>query len=248
MFLIGDIGNTEVKIILFNNKKKIIKKIILKTNKISNNYISNNLKLNQSIQNKIKKILFSSVVPSVFSKFRYFFKKKYKKNCYELKNLKLAKILKINVNRRQVGSDRLANALAVLNQKDNFIIVDFGTATTFDVVVKDTYLGGVIAPGVNLSLKTLSSKAKLIPKIKLSKNNKVIGKNTVSAVRSGFYWGYAGLIENIIKLISKQSKRSYKIIFTGGYSDLFQNSISIKSLIKKDLTIYGLLRIIKYIK
>ena len=73
MFLIGDIGNTEVKIILFNNKKKIIKKIILKNNKIINNFISNNLKLNQSIQNKIKKILFSSVVPSVFSTFKSFF-------------------------------------------------------------------------------------------------------------------------------------------------------------------------------
>jgi type III pantothenate kinase len=67
-------------------------------------------------------------------------------------------------------------------------------------------------------------------------------------VRSGFYWGYAGLIENIIKLISKQSKKSYKIIFTGGYSSLFQNSINVKASIKKDLTIQGLLKVIKYIK
>ena len=165
-----------------------------------------------------------------------------------MKDLKLNKVIKIKVDKKQIGSDRLANSLAVINKRKNFIIVDFGTATTFDVVVKDAYLGGVIAPGVDLSLKTLSLKAKLIPKISLSKNSKVIGKNTISAVRSGFYWGYGGLIENIIKLISKQSKKSYKIIFTGGYSSLFKNSINVKSLIKKDLTIQGLLKVIKYIK
>jgi len=165
-----------------------------------------------------------------------------------LKDLKLDKIIKVKVNKKQIGSDRLANSLAVINKRKNFIIVDFGTATTFDVVVKDIYLGGVIAPGVHLSLNTLSLKAKLIPKISLSKNSNVIGRNTISAVRSGFYWGYAGLIENIIKLISKQSKKSYKIIFTGGYSSLFQNSINVKASIKKDLTIQGLLKVIKYIK
>ncbi len=248
MFLIGDIGNTEVKIIIFDKKKNLLKKILLKTDKINENYISRKLKFNKKLVVKIEKILFSSVVPSVFFKFKYFFKKKFKKKCYELKDFNLSKLIKIKVNKKQVGSDRLANSLAVINERKNYIIVDFGTATTFDVVVKDTYLGGVIAPGVHLSLKTLSSKAKLIPKISLSKNSNVIGKNTISAVRSGFYWGYAGLIENIIKLISKQSKKSYKIIFTGGYSSLFKNSINVKSSIKKDLTIHGLLKVIKYIK
>ena len=236
MFLIGDIGNTEVKIVLFNKKNIILKKILLKTDKINENYISKKIKFNKKLMNGIEKILFSSVVPSVFFKFKYFFKRKFKKKCYELKDLKLNKIIKVKVNKKQIGSDRLANSLAVINKRKNFIIVDFGTATTFDVVVKDIYLGGVIAPGVHLSLNTLSSKAKLI------------GRNTISAVRSGFYWGYAGLIENIIKLISKQSKKSYKIIFTGGYSSLFQNSINVKASIKKDLTIQGLLKVIKYIK
>ncbi len=248
MFLIGDIGNTEVKIVLINKKKNFLKRIFLKTDKINDNYISKKLKLKKNLIIGVDKILFSSVVPSVFFKFKRFFRKKFKKKCYELKDLKLNKVIKIKVDKKQIGSDRLANSLAVINKRKNFIIVDFGTATTFDVVVKDAYLGGVIAPGVDLSLKTLSLKAKLIPKISLSKNSKVIGKNTISAVRSGFYWGYGGLIENIIKLISKQSKKSYKIIFTGGYSSLFKNSINVKSLIKKDLTIQGLLKVIKYIK
>ena len=247
MFLIGDIGNTEVKIVLFNNKKKILKRFILKTNELNNRYLSKKILINKKYLNKIQKILFSSVVPVAFLKFKFFFKKKLKKKCYELKELPLNKIIKIKVNKKQVGSDRLANSLAVINKKKNYIIVDFGTATTFDVVVKDSYLGGVIAPGVDLSLKTLSSKATLIPKINLSKNSQVIGKNTISAVKSGFYWGYAGMIESIIKLISKQSKKNYEIIITGGYSNLFKNSINLKSLVKKDLTIQGLVNVIKYI-
>jgi len=247
MFLIGDIGNTEVKIILFSSKKKIIKRIVLKTNKINNKYLSKRFTLKKNYLNKIEKILFSSVVPSVFLKIKIFLKKKIKKKCYELKDLPLNELIKIKVNKKQVGSDRLANSLGVINNKANFIIVDFGTATTFDVVAKNTYLGGVIAPGVELSLKTLSSKASLIPEINLSKISDIIGKNTKSAVRSGFYWGYAGLIENVIKLITKQSKKSYKIIATGGFSNLFKGSIKMKFTIKKDLTILGLLKLIKYI-
>ena len=94
--------------------------------------------------------------------------------------------------------------------KDNFIILDFGTATTFDVVLKNRYMGGIIAPGVNLSLKTLIKKARLIPDTKLTKIKNIIGKNTQNAVRSGFYWGYQGLIENIINLIKKKIKQILK--------------------------------------
>ena len=115
--------------------------------------------------------------------------------------------MKVDVVKKQVGSDRLANALSVINNKDNFIILDFGTATTFDVVLKNRYMGGIIAPGVNLSLKTLIKKARLIPDTKLAKIKNIIGKNTQNAVRSGFYWGYQGLIENIINLIEKNNKK-----------------------------------------
>jgi len=161
--------------------------------------------------------------------------------------MKINKIIKILVNKKQIGSDRLANAISVINNKDNFIIVDFGTATTFDVIIKNQYLGGVIAPGVDLSLKTLSSKASLIPYINLSKISKVIGNNTISAVRSGFFWGYSGLINNLIKLIIKQTKKSYKIVLTGGLSYLFKNSVRGKKIIIKDLTIYGLYKVLKKI-
>ena len=248
MFLIGDIGNTEVKIVLFNKKNIILKKILLKTDKINENYISKKIKFNKKLMNGIEKILFSSVVPSVFFKFKYFFKRKFKKKCYELKDLKLNKIIKVKVNKKQIGSDRLANSLAVINKRKNFIIVDFGTATTFDVVVKDKYLGGVIAPGVNLSLKTLISKASLIPVVNLSRISKIIGTNTSSAVKSGFYWGYAGLIDNVIKLIIKQTNKTFKIILTGGLAHLYKNTIKGKIEVKKDLTIKGLLKVVKNLK
>ena len=136
----------------------------------------------------------------------------------------------------------------LMNNKNNFIILDFGTATTFDVIVKKIYFGGIIAPGVKLSLNSLSDRATLIPKIELKKINKVIGNNTISAVRSGFFWGYAGLIDNIINLIKKETRKSFKVIITGGFSGLFKNSIKTKVSQNQDITIKGLIKISRLIK
>ena len=245
MYLIGDIGNTDIKICLFNKNCKIEKKLILKTNLISNKYLILKLNFLKKYSNKIKKILFSSVVPPVYSIIKKFLRKKLNQKCIEL-NLK--KLVRILVNKKQVGSDRISNAIGMIDKKSNYIILDFGTATTFDVVIKDKYLGGVIAPGVNLSLKTLISKASLIPPVNLSKISKVVGTNTASAVKSGFYWGYSGLIDNIIKLIIKQTRKPFKIILTGGLAHLFKNTIKGKIEIKKDLTINGLLKVAKNLK
>ena len=135
----------------------------------------------------------------------------------------------------------------MLNKKNNFIILDFGTATTFDVVIKNNYKGGIIAPGIQISLNTLSDKATLIPKIDLKKINKIIGIDTISAVRSGFFWGYAGLIDNIINLIKKETGKSFKLIITGGFSKLFKNSIKTKVTHNKNITAKGLIKISKLI-
>ena len=135
-----------------------------------------------------------------------------------------------------------------MDNKKNFIIIDLGTATTFDVLVKNVYKGGIIAPGIKLSLTTLSDKASLIPNIYLKKSNKVIGKDTITAVRSGFFWGYAGLIDNIINLINKETRKSFKVIITGGFSSLFKNPIKTKVTEDKDITLKGLIKILKLIK
>jgi len=248
MIIVGDIGNTETKICLVNSKNKIIKRVTLMTKKINSSLLKKSL-LNLSLKNKlIDKCLFCSVVPKSFNEIKSFFNKTYKIKCHELKKLKLNKLIKIKVNYTQIGSDRLANAISVINNKDNFIILDFGTATTFDVLIKNTYHGGVIAPGVKLSLDTLTDKATQIPRINLKKTNKVIGLNTISAVRAGFFWGYEGLIDNIINLIKKEAKMSFKIIITGGFSNLFKNSTKTKVTLNKDITINGLIRATTLIK
>jgi len=248
MYILGDIGNTETKVFLVSSSDIIIKKITF----LSKNL--NTLKLDKLFKDfkfnfkMIDKILFCSVVPKSFNLIKKFLSKKTKVQCYEVKSLDLKSLIKIKVNYKQVGSDRLTNAISLANNKNNFIVLDLGTATTFDVLIKDTYSGGVIAPGIKLSLNTLSDKATLIPNIDLRKISNVIGKDTISAVRSGFFWGYAGLIDNIINLIKKETRKSFKVIITGGFSDLFKNSIKTKVSHNKDITVNGLIKISKLIK
>ncbi len=246
-YLIGDIGNTETKLCILNKDFKIIKRLNIKTSKINNKY-SFKKKFFSLFHNKphSKNALFSSVVPSVFFKIRKNLKQNFKINCKELKQTDYLKIIKVKVNRNQIGSDRIANAVGAFKKyKSNCIVLDFGTATTFDVINKSIYRGGIIAPGVNISLNTLINKAHQIPSFTLKKINNVIGDNTISALRSGFFWGYIGLIENILSLIKKQTKKNYKIILTGGFSKLFKNSIKSKSIIDRDITMIGLTHLLK---
>ena len=248
--LIGDIGNTITKICVVNAKNYKIKKIIYFNSKniISKNFL--NIKIKKIIKkNKIYKIaLFSSVVPKYQSALKKFIKKKYKITLKEIKDKKIDKIVKINIkNKNQVGSDRIANSVGAYKKyKTNCIVLDFGTATTFDVVTKKgIYNGGIIAPGINLSIKNLISSADQIPSFIIKKQKKIIGKNTLEALRSGFYWGYSGLINNIIDKIEKETKKKFKIIFTGGYANLFKTSIIRAFKIDKNITIYGIIEIFK---
>ena len=248
MYILGDIGNSETKVFLVNSKNKILKHTSFSSKKINIKILKSKFKLLIKDTNKIEKILFCSVVPKSFNLIKKFFLKKSKVKCYEIKDLNLKSLININVNYNQVGSDRLTNAISLQNDKNNYIILDFGTATTFDVIIKKTYKGGVIAPGIKISLNTLSDKASLIPKMSLKKIKKVVGNDTVSAVRSGFFWGYSGLIDNIVNLIKKETGKSFKLVITGGFSDLFKNSIKTKVIQNKDITIKGLIKISKLIK
>ena len=248
MYILGDIGNTETKIWLVSKKNKIIKKINFSSKEITSNKLSIIFKKNNFKFKYIEKILFCSVVPKTFNLIKKFLSKKTNRKCFEIKSLNLKSLIKIKVDYKQVGSDRITNAISLMNGKNNYIILDFGTATTFDVLIQNTYYGGIIAPGVKLSLNSLSDKATLIPEINLKKITKVIGKNTISAVRSGFFWGYAGLIDNIIYLIKKETRKTFKIIITGGFSDLFKKSIKTKVSQNQDITVKGLIKISRLIK
>ena len=246
--LIGDIGNTITKVCLIENITLKIEQIsYFSSNKINSYYyLKKNLK--KIIKNKpINKIaLFSSVVPKYQLVLKKFLNKYYKIKLVEIKDKKIKKIIKINIkNKHQVGSDRIANAVGVYkNYKSNCIVLDFGTATTFDVVTRNgIYNGGIIAPGVNLSLNSLVNSADQIPPFTIKKQKKIVGKNTIEALRSGFYWGYSGLINNVILKIENETKKKYKIVFTGGYADLFKNSIKRPFIIDKNITIKGIIEI-----
>jgi type III pantothenate kinase len=248
--LIGDIGNTTTKICLVNNKNYKIKKIIYFNSNIILSKKILVINLSKIIKNKrINSIaLFSSVVPRYESILKKFLKKFYKIKLVEIKEKKIVKSIKINIkNKKQVGSDRIANAVGVYEKyRKNYIVVDFGTATTFDVITENGfYNGGVIAPGVNISLKSLVNLADQLPLFKLKKQKKVIGKNTLEAMRSGFFWGYIGLINNIILKIEKETKKKYKVLFTGGYAKLFKTSIIKPFKIDKNITINGIIEIYK---
>tara|TARA_B100000123_G_scaffold222482_1_gene171062 strand:+ start:284 stop:1030 length:747 start_codon:yes stop_codon:yes gene_type:complete len=248
MYILGDIGNSDTKIFLVNKNDVILKRINLPTKNINNQNFDKKIKYLINDRKKISKILFCSVVPKSFKLIKNYFSKKTKTKCLEVKNLNLKSLIKIKVNYKQVGSDRLVNAISLQNNKHNFIILDFGTATTFDVVIKKDYRGGIIAPGVKISLDTLSDKASLIPQINLKSTKNIVGNNTISAVRSGFFWGYIGLIDNIINLIKKDTRKSFKLVITGGYSDLFRKSLKTKVIQNRDITVKGLIKIAKLIK
>ena len=248
-FLIGDIGNTKTKICLVDLKSFKIKKLIFFDSKriYSRKFLRKKIKI--VIEKNINKsALFSSVVPKYESFLSKFMKKFYNIKLREIKEKKIKKIIKIDIkNKNQVGSDRIANAVGAYKKyKCNCIVLDFGTATTFDVITKNgSYKGGIIAPGINLSLKSLTNSADQIPAFLLKKQKKVIGKNTLEALRSGFYWGYLGLINNIISKIEKETRSKYKIIFTGGYAKLFKSSMSRSFTIDKNITINGIIEIFK---
>ena len=248
MYIFGDIGNSETKVFLVDSNYKIVKSVNFTSKEISKKVLNSKFKTLVKDFKKVRKILFCSVVPKSFNLIKKFLLTRSNCKCYEIKNLNLKSLININVNYKQVGSDRLTNAISLINFKNNYIILDFGTATTFDVLIKKTFKGGVIAPGIKISLNTLYDKATLIPKINLKKISKVIGVDTISAVRSGFFWGYAGLIDNIVNLIKKETGKSFKLVITGGFSDLFKKSIKTKLIKDKDITIKGLIKISKLIK
>jgi type III pantothenate kinase len=149
-----------------------------------------------------------------------------------------------------VGPDRLVNTVAGFAQHGgNLIIVDFGTATTFDVVDTDgAYIGGVIAPGVNLSLEALHMAAAALPHVDVSRPAKVIGTNTVACMQSGVYWGYIGLAEGIVRQIRMERDRPMKVIATGGLAPLFAQGFDLFDAVEDDLTMHGLVLINEYNK
>jgi type III pantothenate kinase len=144
-----------------------------------------------------------------------------------------------------VGADRLVNAVAAhARYQGALIVVDFGTATTFDVVAENgDYEGGVIAPGVNLSAEALHQAAAMLPRVAFHRTQQVIGKDTVPAMQSGMYWGYVGLTEGLIARIKAEYGKPMTVVATGGLAAIFQRQVSGIDNAIPDLTIRGLMLI-----
>jgi type III pantothenate kinase len=149
-----------------------------------------------------------------------------------------------------VGPDRLVNTVGAFDRHGpDLIVVDFGTATTFDVVDSDgAYVGGVIAPGVNLSLEALHMGAASLPHVDVTMPARVIGTNTVACIQSGIFWGYIGLVQGVVEKIRDERGRPMQVIATGGLAPLFDQGFDLFDAIEDDLTMHGLRLIHDYNK
>ena len=145
-------------------------------------------------------------------------------------------------NPAEVGADRLLNSLAAHREFGGpLIVIDFGTATTFDIVGADgAYLGGVISPGINLSLEALQKATARLPRIGIGRPQSVIGTSTVPAMQSGIYWGYVGLIEGLVARIQAEYEGPLKVIATGGLAPLLAEGTTVIGVIAPQLTLDGL--------
>ena len=148
----------------------------------------------------------------------------------------------------EVGADRLVNTAAAHDRYNGpLIVIDFGTATTFDVVDADgNYIGGVIAPGINLSLTALHMAAAKLPSVRISRTERVIGTDTVSCMQSGIYWGYLGLVEGLVGRIKTEFGAPMRTIGTGGLAPLFAGATVTIDRVDPDLTLWGLRLIYGY--
>ena len=142
----------------------------------------------------------------------------------------------------EVGADRLVNTVAAHDRYPGpLVVVDFGTATTFDVVDADgNYRGGVIAPGINLSITALHLAAAKLPSVRIRRTERVIGTNTVDCMRSGIFWGYVGLVEGVVERIKREFGSPMGVIATGGLAPVFEGATSVIERIDPTLTLWGL--------
>ena len=251
MLIVIDCGNTNIVFAVYKDKELIGKwRTATNAEKTSDDYsiwLEQILRRDGVELNNINDVIISSVVPNKNEIF--------KRLCLTLFKLEPSFIGDSNVktdlmvlidNPSELGADRVVNAIAAYNDYPGpIIIVDFGTATTFDIIDNTgSYLGGVIAPGINLSLDALHMSTALLPRIsmKTPKSKSIIGKSTISAMNAGIYWGYIGLIEGIINKIREELMyKDFKIIATGGLANFFSKATDLIDKIDDDLTLRGLM-------
>lgn len=255
MLLAVDIGNTNIVFALYDGQEQSGHwRCKTDTGKTADEYLaflSQHFELKHLNISDVKDVIISSVVPDVDFAIRTLCRDGFGLNPIFVGKDTGDLGIKILIDRpSELGADRLVNTYAVHKEyKCAAIVVDFGTATTFDIVDNDgNFCGGVIAPGPNLSLEALHLAAAKLPSVPVKKPKSALAKNTVDAMQSGIYWGYVGLIEKILeKLVAELDKRP-KIIATGGLAVLFKDDIPEIDVIDDNLTLKGLLYVYERVK
>ncbi len=246
MLLVIDIGNTNTSLGIFeNNELKSTFFLSSDIKKTPDEYGISLISIlnHNNLIKKIKGAIISSVVPQLQETFKTALSKYLQINALTL-SYKSKMPVKLTLdNNKEIGADRIANAAAVsVKYKLPAIVIDFGTATTFDIVDENkNFIGGIIAPGLKIQAKSLSQFTSKLPKLKIESPKNAIGKDTISAMLSGIVLGHRCMIEGMIKKCEEELNSNATIIATGGYSNiLFENMDKILNYIDKDLTLYGL--------
>lgn len=246
MLIAVDIGNTETTIGIFEGEKLRatwnISTVIDRTaDEVAPLLVS--LLSNKDIQTSdIREVSFCSVVPPLTATFEEVFRR-----YFNISPMVVTVGTKTGVricmdNPREVGTDRIVNTAAAHNLYGGpLIIVDMGTATTFDTVSdRGDYLGGAIAPGIVTAVEAMFKKAAMLPRVELMRPNHAIGTNTIDAMKSGIVFGYVGLVEGVVARIQRELGVRMKVIATGGYSRLIAKETKIIDKVSPDLTLIGL--------
>lgn len=246
MLLAIDCGNTNTVFSIWNGTELIATwRIATEHQRTSDQYFVwfSTLMLAQNIEADITDVVVAASVPRVVFNLRVFCDRYF--NCRPLVVGKPECLLpvepRIDAGTR-AGADRLANVAGAFSRHGgNCVIVDFGTATNFDVVAGDgAYVGGIIAPGVNLSLEALHTGTAALPHVDITQPDRVVGTNTVACIQSGIFWGYVAMIEGLIRRMKSEIGKPMTVIGTGGLAPLFDQIPDLFDFMEEDLTIFGL--------
>ena len=249
MLLLIDVGNTNTVFALYNERKPLGQwRLSTNRHRTASEYgalLIQLLEIKQFDYKRINAVVISSVVPAALQPLRWMAEEFFSCHAFVVgDDIEYGIINKLN-NPSEAGSDRLVNALAAVHRfEPPLIIVDFGTATTFDIVDDDgAFIGGIIAPGVNLSIEALHNAAAKLPRIAIEPPASVIGRSTVGAMQSGVYWGYLAMIDGLNDRIVEEYGKPMQILATGGLAPLFEQHSRTIQHIERDLTMAGLVEI-----
>jgi len=248
MLLVIDVGNTNIVLGIYS-QKSLVQDWRIPTYR-KNTVGELHLTLNQLFQtsgiqlSQIDQIVIACVVPSVAKHLVSFCEKHVKASVFWINTATQSFMPNLCVPASDLGADRLVNALGAhhLHPNEDLIVIDFGTATTFDVIsAKGEYKGGVIAPGIQISSEALSRKAARLPRVELFViPEKIVGTNTVACMQSGIIYGYAAMVEGMIGRIAQELGVMSRVIATGGFAALLAKTCSVISAVHPTLTLEGL--------